>query len=287
MTGPTLPMKKFIKSNLLLILLIALVSCSTKKDSSSAKEESRKSVEMITDYGTIIIELYNETPLHRDNFLKLTNEGAFDSLLFHRVINEFMIQSGDPDSRNANPDDKLGEGDLPYTIDAEFNKALFHKRGALGAARDGNPERASSSMQFYIVQRGVQADSSIDKSETRINGWLADHFSNNDPANKELVEALKLARESEDQEEARLLNDSLRNLAKAYTDFEKYKIPEAHRSVYKSLGGTPHLDQNYTVFGEVVTGLEVVDSIAHVQTGEQDRPLADVRIRSVRVVERQ
>ena len=143
-----------------ILLLLILVSCNLNKATKKIEEEEkRKTVEMITDYGTITIELYNETPLHRDNFIKLAKENAYDSVLFHRVIKKFMIQGGDPDSKNAKVNDTLGEGDVSYTIKAEFNPNLFHKRGVLAAARDGNPERASSGMQFYIVQGKIFNDS--------------------------------------------------------------------------------------------------------------------------------
>lgn len=268
-----------------LLITIILWSCSPKKESTETPAEKRTAVEMVTDYGTIVIELYNETPLHRDNFVKLANEGTYDSLLFHRVIETFMIQGGDPNSKNAQPEDTIGSGGLDYTIDAEFNPTLFHKKGTLAAARDNNPERASSSIQFYIVQGKVFNDSLLTVAEGRINGWLAEHYCKNDPANKALLDALQSAQEAEDMESFVLYSDSLRNLAKNYENFERYTIPEAHREVYKTLGGTPHLDQNYTVYGEVIDGLAVVDSIAAVQTNPLNRPVEDVRIRTVRVIE--
>lgn len=279
-------MKATLRTILLLLTIPVLWSCSTKKTSYESSEEAKRtSIEMVTDYGTMIIELYNETPLHRDNFVKLAEEGAFDSLLFHRVIEKFMIQGGDPDSKNAQPEDTLGNGGLSYKVDAEFKPELFHKKGALGAARDGNLQRASSSMQFYIVQGKVFNDSLLTAAETRINGWLATHYFKHDTANQSLTNALQKAEADENWEQYALLNDSIKSLAKDYDNFEQYIIPDEHREVYKSLGGTPHLDQNYTVFGEVVKGLEVVDSISAVQTGVYDRPITDTRIQTVRVLE--
>ena len=237
---------------------------------------------METNYGVIRLELYNETPKHRDNFLKLVREHAYDSLLFHRVIDDFVIQAGDPDSRSARAQDTLGEGDLNYRVDAEFLPEIFHKRGAVGAARDGNLERASSAMQFYIVQRGPQNDSLIEVAENRINKWLAEHFFKKDTVNADLVNALVNAQEAKEPRLVRALNDSIEKLAASYTQYEKYTIPEAHRSVYKDLGGIPHLDQNYTVFGEVLQGMDIVDSIAKVETDPQDRPLEAVRILDIR-----
>jgi len=259
--------------------------CDTKSESLNSKEEQRKTVEMVTDYGTMVIELYNETPLHRDNFIKLAKESAYDSVLFHRVINEFMIQGGDPDSKNSQPGDTLGNRGLPYKVDAEFSPDLFHKKGVLAAARDGNPERASSSMQFYIVQGKVWNDSLLDKAETRINGMLAEHYFKNDPLNKPLLDSLQKAIDDEDMDRYTLLNDSIRSMSKSYENFDSYAIPETHRQIYRTIGGTPHLDQNYTIYGEVIDGIEVVDSIAAARTDSLDRPITDVRIITVRVLE--
>ena len=187
-------------------------------------------VKISTDKGVVIIKLYNETPLHRDNFIKLAKAGTYNGTLFHRVIKAFMIQGGDPDSKNAKPDSALGNGDLGYTIPAEFRDRLFHKKGALAAAREGdaiNPTKASHSCQFYIVQGKVWTDSALN-----------------------IVEEKRL----------------------------KFKIPEWQRQVYKTIGGSPHLDRNYTVFGEVVKGLEMVDAIANEPTGKEDRPKTDIKM---------
>ncbi|SEM07545.1 peptidyl-prolyl cis-trans isomerase B (cyclophilin B) [bacterium A37T11] len=185
-------------------------------------------VSIMTDKGECIVRLYNQTPKHRDNFIKLVKAHYFDSLLFHRVINGFMIQGGDPDSRQAKAGQLLGDGGPAYTVDAEFNDSLFHKKGVLAAARDDNPAKASSASQFYLVQGKVLTDAKLDSIQTlRMKGR---------------------------------------------------KIPAWQREVYKTKGGTPYLDQNYTVFGEVVKGLPLVDSIAAVPTDSNDRPLTDVRM---------
>lgn len=275
-------MKNLLKITSLLILVFTLSNCNTKKD--SPEEDKRTSLELVTDKGTMVVELYNETPKHRDNFLKLAKEGAYDSLMFHRVINNFMVQAGDPDSKNAKPLDTLGNGGLTYKVDAEFRSNLFHKKGVLGAARDGNPERASSAMQFYIVDGTVKNDSLIDVDQKRINTWLAEHFSKIDPVNKSVVDSLQKAIDNKNGPNYRRFNDSLVNIAKNYTNFEKYTIPESHREVYRTIGGTPHLDQNYTVFGEVVKGLDIIDSIAIVKVGVYNRPIKDVRIISIKVL---
>ncbi|MCB0497749.1 MAG: peptidylprolyl isomerase [Cyclobacteriaceae bacterium] len=255
------------------------ISCS-----GPVKETKTSYVKIVTDKGDIVVKLYDKTPKHRDNFLRLVKEQKYDSLLFHRVIQGFVIQGGDPDSKYASPTDTLGEGDLEYTIPAEIDSSLFHKRGALGAARDGNPERASSAMQFYIVQGKVVNDSLLDVAEGRINGWLAQHYYINDPANRSLRDSLQRTIDSKDWEQYEVYDDSVRKEAKTYTNFTKYTIPMSHREVYKTLGGIPHLDQNYTVFGEVVSGMNVVDSIAAVKTDTLDRPVKDVRIRSMIIV---
>ncbi|QIA07114.1 peptidylprolyl isomerase [Draconibacterium halophilum] len=270
---------------LLCISAFIIWSCNTKPKPEENKHQKRVTIEMVTDRGTIVLELYNETPKHRDNFIKLANEGILDSVLFHRVIENFMIQAGDIDSKNAAPGDTLGDGELNYRVDAEFRPELFHKKGALGAARDGNPERASSSTQFYIVQGKIFNDSLLSLAEKRINGWLADYYSRKDPANKTLVDSLVNAEKREDRNTYKLYDDSLISIAKSYTNFAHYSIPDTQREVYKTLGGTPHLDQNYTVFGEVIKGLNVIDSIASAQTGAFDRPVNDLRVYSVRVRE--
>jgi len=189
-------------------------------------KEKRQTVEITTEFGVIKIMLYNETPKHRDNIIKLAGEHYYDSLLFHRVIREFMDQGGDPDSKHAPAGAMLGGGDIGYTIPAEFNPLLFHKKGALAAARNNNPQKASSGCQFYIVQGKKMTDAELDNIE--------------------------------------------RQRGVKYT-------PE-QREVYKTIGGTPQLDQNYTVYGEVYEGLNVVDSIANVPVDHNDRPLKDVRM---------
>ena len=195
-----------------------------------AAKPKNQYVRVKTEYGECIIKLYNETPLHRDNFLKLVKKGYYNGTLFHRVIKAFMIQGGDPDSRNAKPDSLLGEGGPKYTIPAEFRDSLFHKKGVLAAAREGdlvNPAKASSGSQFYLVQGKIFTDEQLNTLE-----------------------------------EKRL----------------KFKIPEWQRQVYKTIGGVPHLDRNYTVYGEIVLGLELVDKIAVMETDKNDRPKQDVKM---------
>ncbi|QEK52334.1 peptidylprolyl isomerase [Pedobacter aquae] len=193
-----------------------------------AAKPKNQYVKISTSKGEVYLMLYNQTPKHRDNFLKLVKDGTLNQTLFHRVIKNFMIQGGDPTSKTAKAGDVLGEGDLGYRVDAEFDTTLFHKRGVLAAARDNNPAKASSSCQFYIVQGKKYTDKELDQ-----------------------IEQYRL---------------------------EGKKIPAYQREIYKSIGGTPFLDRNYTVFGEVVKGLEMVDAIADVKVDGNNRPLEDIKM---------
>jgi len=223
-------------------LPIFTLSCHPKLSNGLRRNDLKRDVLMVTSKGSMVIRLSDSTPLHRDNFLKLVKQHYYDSVLFHRVIRGFMVQAGDPSSRQAPPGQRLGEGSPGYTVPAEFRSSLFHKKGVIAAARTGddvNPQKASSGSQFYIVQGRVFTDAALDSVETfRLKGR---------------------------------------------------KLPAAHREVYKTLGGAPHLDQNYTIFGEVISGLEVIDSIAATPTSGRtggDRPLSDVRILSVKLIRR-
>lgn len=213
-------MNKFAPLTLLFLTAFTLNSLAQRK---------HREVKIITGYGTMTVLLSDETPHHRDNFIRLVKKHFYDGLLFHRVIKNFMIQGGDPDSKKAQPGAMLGNGDVGYTIPAEFRPDLFHRKGALAAARDYNPAKASSGCQFYIVEGKKYTDEELDKIElTRLGGR---------------------------------------------------KIPKEEREVYKTAGGTPWLDQNYTVFGQVVKGMDVIDQIAAVRTDANDRPLEDVKMK--------
>jgi cyclophilin family peptidyl-prolyl cis-trans isomerase len=268
-----------------LVILILLASCATpQKEEKTQETEDRVKVEIVTTQGNILVELYNETPLHRDNFLKLVNEHYYDSLLFHRVIDDFIIQTGDPDSRNAKPGKYLGNGDLPYMIPSEVNDTIFHKRGTLSAAHDGNPGLYSSAAHFVITQMGPLPDSLINKWEKGINKNLyVYHFFHAD-SNSMLLNRVKEAYQKFDWKLYDFLYDSVRNIAAAEEDIDLFQFPEEHKAHYRKYGGAPFNDQLYTVFGEVVTGMDVVDSIAKVETDKNDRPVADVRIISMKVV---
>jgi cyclophilin family peptidyl-prolyl cis-trans isomerase len=279
-------MKSILKYSFLIVLILSFCRCKQPVEPIKPQEEKRKKIEIVTNYGSMIIELYNETPLHRDNMINLANNNAYDSLLFHRIINKFMIQAGDPDSRKAQKNDTLGNGDAPYVVNAEFHNELFHKKGVLAAARDDHPEKSSSAMQFYIVQGKIFNDSLLALAEKRINKNMARDYFKNDQKKKPLMDSIQYAREHYDvlKDRYNILMDSILNLAKNEDNFKPYVFPEEHREVYKSIGGTPHLDQNYTVFGELIEGMNVLDSISIVATNSLDRPLNDVRIQTIKLL---
>ncbi|HRH64914.1 MAG TPA: peptidylprolyl isomerase [Bacteroidia bacterium] len=218
------------KSTLFVALfLLSLNIAVAQQDSASAQKDTTVTDRIVlisTEFGNMKVKLYNATPQHRDNFIKLVQSGFYDSLLFHRVIQGFMIQGGDPLSKNAAPGLMLGNGDVGYTIPAEFVDSIFHKKGALCAARTENPEKASSGCQFYIVQGQKYTPEQLNMMEIQ----------------------------------------------------RRIKLSDAQKNLYQTTGGTPFLDHGYTVFGEVIEGLEVIDKIAAVQTAPGDRPVQDVRM---------
>lgn len=240
-------MRNVIKFLFVFVALLAMFSCSTQR--SLTQKEQR--VLLKTTEGNIKVKLYNETPLHRDNFKKLVKSKFYDGILFHRVIDKFMIQGGDPESKTAQPNDMLGSGGAGYTIPAEFKTpAIYHKKGTLAAARQGdeiNPNKESSSSQFYIVVGKQYGDHELDDLQRN-----------------------KIARANNKE----LMSDST------------YIFSQKAREDYKIFGGTPQLDGNYTVFGEVVEGLDVVEKISKVETNRADRPVKDVRILKMRLVRR-
>jgi len=261
-----------------LVVLAFVASCQVSGDKGLVVIETTK--------GDIKIKLYDETPEHRDNFLKLAKEGFLDSLLFHRVINEFMIQGGDPDSKNAEPGQQLGNGGPGYTIPAEINfPTLYHKKGALAAARTGdniNPERRSSGSQFYIVQGKPFSDEDLAKVEVRVKDMGKKGIFHKLLENYR--DTLAILQQSGNQEAMMALQTEIMEKVDAEAaNLPAFEIPEEVKEVYRTVGGVPHLDTNYTVFGEVIEGLEIVDEIAMVQCDQNDRPLEDVRILKVTV----
>lgn len=240
-----------------------------------------------TSLGDIELALYNETPKHRDNFLKLVKEGTYDGVLFHRVINNFMIQTGDPSSREATRDAVLGDGGPGYDIDAEIvYPMIFHKRGSLAAARQSdevNPERKSSGSQFYIVtgkryteyQLNAMAQHMQEQTKAKIFQTLA----------RERIPQIEAMQASGDTAALRQLQQELIRIAESKYNENPVIFTKAQVDTYSTIGGTPHLDGQYTVFGEVVSGMDVVDKIQNVTTGANDRPVDDVRIISAKILE--
>ncbi len=242
-------------------------------------------VQISTALGIIKVKLYNETPIHRDNFLKLVREKTLDSTLFHRVISNFMIQGGDVTSKNATPEAMLGNGDVGYTLPAEIKPAFFHKKGALAAARQGdnvNPLKASSGCQFYIVQGNKFAPSDLDAMENRHNMQLKQGLFQQiimRPENDALKNRFIANQQNQNQDSLAVLNKIAEDLTNAEAaKLVPFKYSEEQKKVYSEIGGTPHLDGEYTVFGEVIEGLEVIDKIAAVEKGSNDRPKQDLRM---------
>lgn len=230
-----------------------------------------------TSLGDITVRLYDETPLHRDNFVKLAREGYYDGTLFHRVIKDFMIQGGDPDSKGAPAGKQLGIGGPDYTIEAEIKPTLFHKRGALAAARQGdevNPERRSSGSQFYIVWGQVYNQGQIKQFAKQMEmQQMQQAF--NALAMQHREEIMQLRR---DRNRAGL-QDKLANEAQQQVKANGAGMTAEQQEIYTTIGGTPHLDGQYTVFGEVEEGLDIVDQIQQAATGRGDRPIEDIEMK--------
>ncbi|MCX6270637.1 MAG: peptidylprolyl isomerase [Bacteroidetes bacterium] len=237
-----------------------------------------------TSYGDIKVKLYNKTPLHHDNFLKLVNEKYYDSTLFHRVIQNFMIQGGDPDSRHPKPGQLLGDGGPAYTIPFEYKSEYIHKRGVLAAARESddiNPKFASSGSQFYIVQGKKFDDKGLDAVEKKVERRDKKYILMKllmESGDKEMLELFKAADARKDTAITRSVTERYTSLIESeYSKMKPFRLSEEQRKIYKTIGGAPHLDGYYTVFGEVISGMDVVDKIAAAQTDSLDRPVKDIR----------
>ena len=278
-------------------VIMLITACSSGTDAGQQKvTETKKTnviipemtkVELKTSLGDIVVGLYKETPKHHDNFVKLVKEGYYNGVLFHRVINDFMIQTGDGNSKTAKPGQMLGTGDPGYTVEAEFvYPKFFHKRGALAAARTAdqvNPERRSSGSQFYIVTGKVYNEQQIMQMEHQMNQMnLQSIFQAKAAANQKEIMRLRMARDTAGTE-------ALRQRLIAETEAEAAKNPvkltEEQRAAYTTVGGTPHLDNQYTVFGEGLEGMDVVAKIEGVATDRNDRPTEDIKIISATVIE--
>lgn len=235
-------------------------------------------VKIETTLGDITVRLYDETPIHRDNFIKLVKEGYYDGTLFHRVIKDFMIQGGDPDSKGAPAGKMLGVGGPDYTLEAEIKDNLYHKRGALAAARQGdevNPERRSSGSQFYIVWGQVYKENQLNQLGKQIRMQkVQDAFNDLAKARREEIMQMRRERNRAGLQE---LQDQL--IAEAENKVGKQGLTDQQMQLYSTVGGTPHLDGQYTVFGEVEEGLNVVEQIQNTATGRADRPTNDIDMR--------
>jgi len=280
-----------IKENLTILMFLCFSAMGMAAGNAGQAAEKETKVKIHTTMGDIVVKLYNETPKTRDNFIKLVKDKFYDSTLFHRVIQGFMIQGGDPNSKNAKPGVMLGNGDAGYTIPAEFVPGLFHKKGVIATARQGdnvNPTKASSGCQFYIVQGKVFRRGEMDTMEQRANFGIKQQIFTkiiSEPKNAQLK-----ARFIKYQNQSNI--DSLQALTKTiepeidsiYDKTPKFSFTPEERKAYTTVGGTPQLDNNYTVFGEVVEGIDIVDKIAAVKTDKADRPVEDVRVLSMEIV---
>ena len=235
-------------------------------------------VKISTSLGDIVVRLYDETPLHRDNFIKLAKEGFLNGTLFHRVIKDFMIQGGDPDSKTAKKGQALGSGDAGYTLPAEITPALFHKRGALSAARLGdnvNPERRSSGCQFYIVWGKTYSQGEMGQLAKQMM-MQAQQQVFQDLVMKHRAEIMEMRR-NRDNAGLSAMQDQLSAETMAIVSEQGLgKMSDEQKNIYTTVGGTPFLDGQYTVFGEVESGLELVGKIQEVSTDSNDRPLEDI-----------
>ena len=266
------------------ITRIALILSPIVFMASKCSEGKMKNLYTIeTSYGNIIVQLYDETPGHRDNFIKLVNEGFYDSLLFHRVMPEFMVQGGDPDSKNAQPGVQLGNGGPGYTIPAEFVDTLFHKRGALAAARQGddvNPNKESSGSQFYIVQGKQFSKKELNQFQTFKTRSLQQQAQQNymsDSASVWIREGYRRAVEAKNNDSIAHYQQLFQNgLMEAVNSVDSVVFTQQQIDAYTTIGGAPHLDGGYTVFGQVVEGLNIIDSIAMVPRDRANRPLENV-----------
>lgn len=262
----------------LFILLFAgaLMSCNNKT-------EKETLVLLRTNFGDIKVKLDNSTPGHRDNFINLVKTGFYDNILFHRVINDFMIQAGDPSTKMEMNEDTRTR--YIYTIPAEINNSLFHRKGVIAAARQGdqvNPARESSGTQFYIVEGHIFTDEELDDVEARINTTIqqAIFYKYLQAERERIIESGEAKTAAEIQEFASIL---------AYdeiAELEPLIIPEERREIYRTIGGTPHLDWQYTVFGEVIEGIDVISAISSVDRDNRDKPIEDVIILEAKIVKK-
>ena len=257
----------------LMLGVLLMFNCSAK---------SPTKVIIVTEYGDIELQLYDKTSQHRDNFIKLVKDGFYDGLLFHRVIKDFMVQAGDPESKSAAPGARLGGGGPGYTVPAEFVPEYIHKRGALAAARlpdQINPTKASSGSQFYIVQGKPHNDYELDMVEIQFSQQRGLQM---------YIQYLKEEEEVMKNSGQTLNSDTIQTRARlratTFIRENPYRMREEDRQIYKTLGGSPHLDGEYTVFGEVIKGMDVIEKISEIETDDANRPKVNVVIKTVKLV---
>lgn len=264
------------KKSVFFFFILSIISCN------SPGGNTNTILLLKTTLGDIKIKLYDETPIHRDNFIKLVKSGFYEGISFHRVIKNFMIQTGDPATR-SNIKSIIPDSLNSYTIPSEFRAQYFHKKGALAAARQGNevnPHMRSSGTQFYIVKGVILNDDDLNQSEQRINNNIKqNHFINLiKETSDSIIKSGKTPSDAETQEIASV------KMFGWLSSFKGYKIPDDQRNIYKTVGGAPFLDQTYTVFGEVIEGLDIVDKISEVQTDSSDKPLNDIKILKIKIL---
>jgi cyclophilin family peptidyl-prolyl cis-trans isomerase len=268
-------MNFIIKNTLAIYLLLILISCTNSEDNKNTI------VSIKTTLGEIKIKLYDETPIHRDNFIRLVNTGIYKDESFHRVIRDFMIQTGDPDTKTT-PVKNMSDTIKTYTIPSEFCNLYYHKKGAVAAARQGNevnPDMRSSGTQFYIVQGTKKTDDELNIAENRINSSIKQNMFNK--YLKQTTDSLRLAGVT--MSAGQIQEIASVKMFQYLTTIKEYKFSEEQKNIYKSIGGTPILDGTYTVFGEVIEGLDVVDRIASVSTDSKDKPLTDIKIIKIKI----
>lgn len=279
--------------NILIITVIGLLpacppnaTAMTTPDTTAAARQGDVTVEMNTTMGTVRLLLYGDTPRHLKNFVKLVNEGYYNGVLFHRVIRDFMVQTGDPDSRNAAPGQRLGMGSPDYKIDAEIVwPARFHRRGALAAAREAdqvNPEKRSSGSQFYVVTGRKFSEGQLRQMERQMSmAYKQEVFNRLASEHRDSIMAM---RRNRDQAGLQALQEELAARTEQMTGPNPVSFTPEQIEAYTTVGGAPHLDRNYTVFGEVISGMDVIDRIQQVETDSADRPKEDVRVIDMKVV---
>lgn len=263
----------------LFALCVSIFACQNSSDAKVFGSKTNKIVLIKTEFGDIKIKLFDETPLHRDNFVKLCKKNYFNGTLFHRVIKDFMIQGGDPDSKGAEKGARLGEGGPNYTIDAEINSKYFHQKGALSAAREGdkrNPDKKSSGSQFYIAQGKIYRIGELDSLVQNINRKRKMKIFNR--LRRQQQDSIIALQKAGEIEAFTAMVTKLQNQVDSILNIQKLSLSKEQITAYTTVGGVPHLDGNYTVFGQVIEGLDIIDKIAAQECDYNNRPRKDIEM---------